>query len=81
MNGIDFIELKTVDATTLYVHFLNAVNVNVPGIGHDQRRRPHQRHHRDPIQTGSDWSIDANGSPILALHRASPATFPPTRSR
>ena len=32
VSGIDFIELLAVDATTLYVHFLNVVNVNVPGI-------------------------------------------------
>ena len=24
LNGVDFIELKTIDATTLYVHFMNA---------------------------------------------------------
>ncbi len=27
INGVDFIELDSVDATTLYVHFLNAVKV------------------------------------------------------
>ena len=68
VNGIDFIELPAVDATTLYVHFLNAVNVNVPGIaatitGGDRITGMAVA----PIQSGSGWSVDANGNPILAL--------------
>jgi len=68
VNGIDFVELKAVDATTLYVHFLNAVNINVTGIaaavsGGDRITGITV----SPIQSGSGWTVDANGNPILAL--------------
>src|SRR5580692_2228105 len=76
VNGIDFIELKAVDATTLYVHFLNAVNVNVPGIvatitGGDRITGITVA----PIQSGSGWSVDANANPILALAVSTPGDF------
>ena len=76
VNGIDFIELPAVNATTLYVHFLNAVNVNVPGIaatisGGDRITGITVT----PIQSGSDWSVDANGYPILAVTVSMPGDF------
>jgi hypothetical protein len=76
VNGIDFIELKAVDATTLYVHFLNPVNVNVPGItavisGGDRITGITV----GPIQSGSGWTVDANGNPILALQVSAPGDF------
>jgi hypothetical protein len=76
VNGIDFIELKAVDATLLYIHFLNAVNVNVPGIaatitGGDRITGITVR----PIQTTSGWTVDANGNPILAVEVSTPGDF------
>ena len=76
VNGIDFIELKAVDATTLYVHFLNQVNVNVPGItasisGGDRITGITVA----PIQSASGWSVDANGNPILAVQVSTPGDF------
>ncbi len=76
VNGIDFIELKAVDATTLYVHFLNAVNVNVAGIaatitGGDRITGITVT----PIQTTSGWTVDANGNPILAVQVSTAGDF------
>ena len=76
VNGIDFIELPAVDATTLYVHFLNAVNVNIPGLvatisGGDRITGINVA----PIQAASGWSVDANGNPILAVTVSTPGDF------
>jgi hypothetical protein len=76
VNGIDFIELPAVDATTLYVHFLNAVDVNVPGLvatisGGDRITVITVA----PIQTASGWSVDANGNPVLAVTVSAPGDF------
>src|ERR1700679_3277569 len=76
VNGIDFIELKAVDATTLYIHFLNAVNVNVAGIaatitGGDRITGITV----SPIQTASGWTVDANGNPILAVQVSTAGDF------
>jgi hypothetical protein len=76
VNGIDFIELKAVDATTLYVHFLNAVNVNIAGIvatisGGDRITGITV----GPIQTTTGWTVDANGNPILAVLASSAGDF------
>src|ERR1039457_3715916 len=76
VNGIDFIELLAVDATTLYVHFLNAVDVNAPGLvatisGGDRTTVITVA----PIQTASGWSVDANGNPVLAVTVSAPGDF------
>lgn len=76
VNGIDFVELNGVDATTLYVHFLNTINVNVPGIsaaisGGDRITGIIV----SPIQSGSGWSVDTNGNPILALQVSTAGDF------
>jgi membrane-associated protease RseP (regulator of RpoE activity) len=76
VNGIDFIELKAVDATTLYIHFLNAVNVNVAGIaasitGGDRITGIAV----SPIQAASGWTVDANGNPILAVNVSTAGDF------
>jgi hypothetical protein len=71
INGVDFVELQTVDATTLYVHFLNEKPVSPPSpgvlvatiTGGDRIQG---------IQTqkikAADWSIDAEGRPVLAVY-------------
>jgi hypothetical protein len=76
VNGIDFIELKVVDATTLYIHFLNSVNVNVAGIaatitGGDRITGITV----SPIQAASGWTVDANGNPILAVNASTAGDF------
>ncbi|MGA8087132.1 MAG: hypothetical protein WCA10_07490 [Terracidiphilus sp.] len=76
VNGIDFIELKAVDATTLYIHFLNAVNVNVAGIaatiaGGDRITGITV----SPIQNAVGWTVDANGNPILAVNVSTAGDF------
>jgi hypothetical protein len=76
VNGIDFIELKTVDATTLYVHFLNAVNINVPGIAASIRGGDRITGITvSPIQSATGWTVDANGNPILAVQVSTPGDF------
>ncbi|MGF6414014.1 hypothetical protein [Paraburkholderia sp. MM5482-R1] len=67
-NGIDFVELMAVDATTLYVHFLNAVPVATAGIavtivGGDRI----QGITVHPVDNATGWSVDADGRPILAV--------------
>jgi hypothetical protein len=76
VNGIDFIELKVVDATTLYIHFLNAVNVNVAGIaaaitGGDRITGITV----SPIQSATGWTVDANGNPILSINVSTAGDF------
>ena len=71
VNGISFVELKSVDATTLYVHFLNPVDITpaapqkmlatitggerITGIA------------ANPINAATDWSTDANGNRVLTV--------------
>lgn len=67
VNGIDFVELKSVDATTLYVHFLNAVPVAMAGIkaaisGGDRITGITL----DTIKP-ADWALDPDGRPLLTL--------------
>ena len=69
VNGIDFIELKSVDATTLYVHFLNTLDPKTPCIaatisGGDRITGITVA----KIDNNNDWSVDANGRPMLAIH-------------
>jgi hypothetical protein len=76
VNGIDFIELKAVDATMLYIHFLNAVSVNVAGIaaaitGGDRITSIAV----SAIQTTTGWTVDANGNPILAVQVSTVGDF------
>lgn len=71
VNGIDFVEMPSVDATTFYVHFLNAVSV-IPTLpatllatitGGDRI----QGITVNAINNATDWSVDANGFPLLTL--------------
>jgi hypothetical protein len=69
LNGIDFVELDAGDPAVLRVHFLNAVTVATPGIaatitGGD--RIPSIA--VAPIDNATDWSVDADGRPLLTLH-------------
>lgn len=71
VNGIDFVELQSVDATTLYVHFLNAVSViqSPPATilatitGGDRI----QGIQANAINNATDWAVDENGFPLLKL--------------
>ena len=76
VNGIDFIELQSVDATTLYVHFLNNVTVATPGIaatitGGDRITGITV----NPIDNATDWTVDLDGRPLLAVHVSEPGDF------
>src|SRR5271157_58131 len=76
VNGIDFIELKSVDATTLYVHFLNNVTVATPGIaanitGGDRITGIAVK----PIDNATDWIVDIDGRPLLVLYVSQPGDF------
>jgi hypothetical protein len=78
VNGIDFVELPAVDATTLFVHFLNTVAVPpvFPAVvsatisGGDRI----QGIVAQPVAAG-DWTVDADGRPILAVHVNRPGDF------
>jgi hypothetical protein len=79
VNGIDFVELKTVDATTLYVHFLNAVTVQplspavvIAAITGGDRIQGIQV---QPVNPAKDWSLDAAGRPLLRLRVSEPGDF------
>jgi Baseplate J-like protein len=71
VNGLDFVELQSVNATTLYVHFLNAVSVipTAPATvlatitGGDRI----QGIQVNAINNATDWSVDENGFPLLTL--------------
>src|ERR1039458_466739 len=72
VNGVDFVELKTVDATMLYVHFLNAVTVQPPSpavvvatVSGGDRIQGIQV---QPVDPAADWSVDAAGRPLLTLY-------------
>jgi Baseplate J-like protein len=74
INGIDFVEIASVDQTTLRVHFLNQValqgtisNVTITG-GETVAVVV------NPMQAG-DWSSDADGNPLLTLTVAAPGDF------
>jgi hypothetical protein len=71
VNGISFIELKTVDAKTLYVHFLNSVDVApkaplkmLATIAGGERITGIKA---NAIDATTDWSTDSNGNRILAV--------------
>jgi hypothetical protein len=75
LNGIDFVEIASADQRTLRVHFLN----QVPLAGHITTATitggesiPTVR--VPPIQVG-DWSVDAEGRPMLTLTVAAPGDF------
>lgn len=76
VNGIDFVELKSVDATTLYVHFLNKVRVKTTGIaatisGGDRITGITV----NPIDNDKDWITDNHQRPILVLTVNQPGDF------
>jgi hypothetical protein len=75
LNGIDFVEIASVDQKTLRVHFLNSVALQglvtaatitggevIPTVK------------VNPIQN-SDWSNDSKGRPLLTLTVVSPGDF------
>jgi hypothetical protein len=81
INGMDFIELDSIDATTLYVHFLNWTTV-IPattlglGIvatisGGDRIQNIQVK----PIDNTKDWSLDFDGRPVLKLTATEPGDF------
>jgi hypothetical protein len=79
VNGIDFVELTSVDATTLYVHFLNTASVQPPlpavvlaTISGGDRI---QKIQAAAIDNAHDWSVDAAGRPVLAVHVNEPGDF------
>src|SRR5262245_45425651 len=76
LNGIDFVELDAGDPAVLRVHFLNAVSVATPGIaatitGGD--RIPSVA--VAAIDNATDWSVDADGRPLLTLHLGGQGDF------
>ena len=76
LNGIDFVEVDPGDPAILRVHFLNAVSVATPGIaaiitGGD--RIPSVT--VATIDNATDWSIDADGRPLLTLHLGGQGDF------
>ncbi len=79
VNGIDFVELPAVDATTLYVHFLNGVTVQpvAPAVltatitGGDRI----QGILVSPIDPATAWSVDPDGRPLLTLTVNRPGDF------
>src|SRR5271165_3174967 len=76
LNGIDFVAVPTIDATTLYVHFLNGVTVQTANIaatitGGDTIPMIGVA----PINNATDWSADAEGRPVLAIHAAQAGDF------
>ncbi len=67
-NGVDFVAVDPVHPRLLRVHFINAVPVAAPGVsatitGGD--RLPVVP--VEAIDNTADWSLDAEGRPILAL--------------
>ena len=72
VNGIDFVELKSVDATTLYVHFLNTVPLKTVDIKTTDIKAAISGGDRitgitlDTMVDG-DWAFDADGRPLLTL--------------
>jgi hypothetical protein len=68
LNGIDFVEIASPDQQTLRVHFLNHValkgTVSNPQITGGETIRTVAV---NPINDATDWSVDAEGRPILTL--------------
>ena len=69
LNGIDYVEIASADERTLRVHFLKevALATKVAGAsitgGEELPTVP-----LAPIADGTDWSLDAEGRPVLTLH-------------
>ena len=78
LNGIDYVELKIIDATTLYVHFLNANSVQplLPAIV-QANIAGGDRITGIVAQTivDADWSEDNDGRPVLAVTVNKPGDF------
>src|SRR5579872_4520956 len=75
LNGIDFVEVASADQRTLRVHFLN--NVDVSSSVSDPRITGGETIRTvavNPIKVG-DWSVDAEGRPILTLTVTAPGDF------
>ena len=75
LNGIDFVEVRDTEPKNLFVHFVNTVVVDQPGLtaaitGGD--RIPQVA--VGPINT-SDWTVDNEGRPLLTLNVAQRGDF------
>lgn len=75
LNGIDYVEIASADERTLRVHFLkdvpqaiSVVGVSITG-GEEIPTVP-----LEPIAAG-DWSLDAEGRPVLTLHARAHGDF------
>ena len=68
-NGIDFVTVGAIDPRTLSVHFINTVTVQTATLaamisGGDSIPTIAVA----PINNATDWSLDAEGRPLLTLH-------------
>jgi len=80
VNGIDFVEVPSVNSRVLHVHFLNAVTVQptLPTqvqvtISGGDRITGIQAQPANP--NPGDWSVDANGNPILTVYVSQAGDF------
>lgn len=80
VNGIDFVELPSVDSKKLLVHFLNAVTVQpaLPAlvqvtISGGDRITGIVAQPANP--KAGDWSVDANGNPLLTVNVSEAGDF------
>jgi len=78
LNGIDFVEIASVDQTSLRVHFLNAVSVQGTLVG----TAPVTITGGESTPTvpvlpiaATDWGVDDDGRPLLSLHTPFPGDF------
>jgi hypothetical protein len=76
LNGIDFVEIADDDQRTLRVHFLSKVPLQGQISGAEVvggETIPTVR--VEPINDATDWSLDADGNPLLTLRVDSPGDF------
>jgi Baseplate J-like protein len=76
LNGIDYVEIASADERTLRVHFLKqvplAATISAAAIvgGEEIPTVP-----LAPIANAADWSLDAEGRPVLTLHALATGDF------
>ncbi|WP_068076544.1 baseplate J/gp47 family protein [Novosphingobium lentum] len=68
LNGIDFVTVDAVDPRTLYVHFVNATDITSAKIGATITRGDSVPVVPVAPVKPADWSLDAEGRPLLTLH-------------